>query len=118
MRKAQEAKRQGQKPTEKPLGLGRRKGASIRSQEHQLLVRHLVSCRKSAGLTQEELAEKVGKHQSHISRLEQSERDISVLDLMLWCQATGLRFSEFAQQLEQDLEGRRRLFNSDLNTSD
>lgn len=103
MRKAQEAERRGQKTTGKSSGLGRRKGTSIRSQEHQLLVQHLVSSRKAAELTQDELAAKVGKHQSHISRLEQSERDISVLDLVLWCQATGISLSQFARQFEQEL---------------
>lgn len=83
---------------------GRRKGTTIRSPEHQLLVDELVAARKAAGLTQEELARKVGKHQSHISRLEAAERDVSVLDLVLWCQATGVKFSDFARLFEKKLE--------------
>lgn len=83
---------------------GRRKGTSIRSPEHRLLVSHLIAARKAAGYTQEELAQRVGKHQSHISRLERSEREISVLDLVLWCRATGVKFEDFARQFEKDLE--------------
>lgn len=83
---------------------GRRKGTTIHSPEHELLVKDLVAARKAAGLTQEELARRVGKHQSHISRIEAADRDVSVLDLVLWCQATGVKFSDFARRFEERLE--------------
>lgn len=54
---------------------------------HQDLVRVLVEARKSSGLTQEALAAKVGKDQSYISLVENSQRRVDVLEFIALCRA-------------------------------
>lgn len=44
-------------------------------------------------LTQEQLAQKVGKQRSYIARLERGKVDMQLSTLMLICTALGLKFS-------------------------
>ncbi|GHU29804.1 transcriptional regulator [Betaproteobacteria bacterium] len=49
----------------------------------------LRQTRLDSGLTQEELADKLARGQSYVSKLERGERYIDVLDFILWCEACG-----------------------------
>ena len=71
--------------------------------EYELLLRHLVEARKAAGVTQMEIAKKLGKTQSHVSMCENREREISIIDLWKWCAAIGISFSEFVRQFEDEV---------------
>lgn len=51
----------------------------------------LVSLRKRAGLTQTQLAEKMGYEQPFISQLERGASDINGEQLAAWCRACGYR---------------------------
>lgn len=53
----------------------------------------LQSARKSRGLSQSDLAARVGVGQSRVSHLEQHAEDMSVAQLMAWCAALGLEVS-------------------------
>jgi DNA-binding XRE family transcriptional regulator len=53
------------------------------------------TCRKAAGLTQEELAEKSGLPQSHISRLENGQHSPSRATLEKIAAALGVEVSQF-----------------------
>ncbi len=53
---------------------------SIFTGDHQALVETLTLARKRAGLTQEELARRVGKDQSYVSIIERSQRRVDVLE--------------------------------------
>lgn len=55
--------------------------SSIHKEEYRLLIKALVRARKAAGLTQEEVADKLGVHQSFISKIESCQRRIDVLEL-------------------------------------
>jgi len=57
------------------------------------LGRLLNSARKAKGLSQRDLAAKVGVGQSRVSHLEQHAEDMSVAQLMAWCAALGLEVS-------------------------
>ena len=72
--------------------------------EYELLLARLVQARKDAGVTQMEVAARLGKPQSHVSKCETQEREISVTDLRLWCQALGILLGEFIREWEQALE--------------
>ncbi len=61
----------------------------------------LAELRRQAGLSQEELAQRIGKHQTFISKLEAGVRRPGLLDVWAICQATGVRFSEVARRLER-----------------
>jgi len=75
--------------TEQPLpGLGLRKWIDFAG-------RKIKSLRKKAGLTQDQLAEKSGLPQSHISRLEHGEHSPSRVTLEKIASALGVEVSEF-----------------------
>lgn len=58
---------------------------------HSFLVEILIEARKQAGLTQAELAERLGKDQTFISLVERAQRRVDVLE-----------FYAFARALERD----------------
>lgn len=48
---------------------------------YQVFVRKLVDARKQANLTQAEVAKKLGKPQSFISKIESGERNVDFVEL-------------------------------------
>jgi transcriptional regulator with XRE-family HTH domain len=72
---------------------------SIYSKEYQTFLRCLREARKNAGLTQSQLAERLGESQSFISKCERGERRIDVVELSRFCVALGLTLTEFTLQL-------------------
>jgi transcriptional regulator with XRE-family HTH domain len=59
--------------------------------------------RLDAGLTQAELAERVGQSQSFVSKYESGERRLDVLELRRICGALGLGLTDFVRRLEESL---------------
>jgi len=53
---------------------------SVFSGEHSKVVATLIAARKSAGLTQAEVAERIGKDQTFISLIERSQPRVDVLE--------------------------------------
>jgi transcriptional regulator with XRE-family HTH domain len=49
------------------------------------MLARLVEARRSAGLNQVELAEKLGRPQSFVSKIEKGDRRIDVLELIAIC---------------------------------
>lgn len=62
--------------------------------EYRQIVDGLIAARKAQGLTQGEVAVRMGTDQSQISKLERGERRIDVIDYVRYCQAVGLRPGE------------------------
>jgi len=56
--------------------------------------------RVEAGLSQVELAEKLGVHQSFVTRVEHGERQLSLLEARLICQALDQRIEDVVERLE------------------
>ncbi|AYB52451.2 helix-turn-helix domain-containing protein [Ralstonia solanacearum] len=51
-------------------------------------LRHVLKqVRKDAGLTQVQLAEKLGRGQSYVSKVERGEQYLDVLEFVEWCEA-------------------------------
>lgn len=63
---------------------------TIFSGAHTHLVDVLVSARKKAGLTQTELATRIGKGQRLISLIERGQRRVDVLEFVLLSKAMGI----------------------------
>ena len=63
------------------------------------LVRHLVDCRKATGMTQEKLAAKLHVEQSAISKMENLERRIGVMELRDWLSAIGYDPGTFLKEV-------------------
>lgn len=55
---------------------------SLRTPEHKKLVALLVAAREKAGLTQQQLAERLNKPQSYIAKYEGGERRIDVVEFI------------------------------------
>lgn len=69
-----------------------------------MLVNRLIAVRLAAGVTQKEVAAHLGKEQSHVSKCEHRETEISIIDLWKWCAAIGLSVGDFMKQFEQDVK--------------
>lgn len=57
---------------------------------HQHIVDVLVEARRQSGLTQAQLAAKVGKDQTYISLIERSQRRVDVLEFVALARAMGV----------------------------
>jgi transcriptional regulator with XRE-family HTH domain len=57
-------------------------GKSIHSPEHQKLRELLIAARKKAGLTQAEVAERLGRPQSFVAKYEGGERRLDVVEFI------------------------------------
>lgn len=78
----------------------------LRSTDHAILLRLLKEERMNSGLRQVDLAERLGVHQSFVSKYEVGERRLDVLELKAICSVLGLTLGEFIARLEAELEKR------------
>lgn len=75
-------------------------GKTLGSEQHEVLIAMLIAAREKAGLTQTELAERLGEYQSFVARLESGQRRVDVIELI---RLSGiLRFS--AQKMVSAIE--------------
>lgn len=56
---------------------------------HRAVIDALVKAREAAGMTQRDLAAKLGKPPSFVGKVESIERNLSVLELIAWVRAVG-----------------------------
>lgn len=68
------------------------------------LVNLLREIRIEAGLTQMELAVRIERDQTFVSKYESGQRRLDVLEAREICQAIGITLEEFARRLEKALE--------------
>ena len=54
---------------------------SIHSKEYKVVLERLRKARLEAGLTQSQVAKKLGHHQSYVSKIESGERRVDVVEL-------------------------------------
>ena len=59
--------------------------------------------RTKAGLTQAELASRVDRDQTFVSKYESGERRLDILELREVCHALGLDFKDFIRALDAEL---------------
>ena len=62
---------------------------SLQSPTYQELRRLLIAARMSAYLTQKQVAERLGRPQSFMSKWESGERHLDVAEFMSLCEAMG-----------------------------
>jgi transcriptional regulator with XRE-family HTH domain len=63
---------------------------SLGSARHKALVGLLIRKREAAGMTQADLAERLGEYQSFVARLESGQRRIDVVEFLELADAIGL----------------------------
>jgi transcriptional regulator with XRE-family HTH domain len=77
---------------------------SVFHRNYALFLSCLRCARKSAGLTQQEVAERLQQTQSFVSKCERGERRIDVIELLAFCQAIDISIEDFIDQLKHILE--------------
>jgi len=80
---------------------------SIHSARYAAFLKVLRDARRRAGLTQAQLARKIGETQTFVSKCERGERRIDVIELRTFCQAFGLSLKQFVSLLERAMGMRR-----------
>jgi transcriptional regulator with XRE-family HTH domain len=68
---------------------------SIHDPRYQDLIQKLMELRESKNVTQVELAQRLGKPQSYVSKVEILERRLDVIELMDWLNALNTDLSSF-----------------------
>lgn len=79
---------------------------SVFTKEYTKFLNILIEARKDAALTQQELALRLGRPQSFVSKYERGERRIDVIELLLVSKELGLSATGIISNLEYDLAGR------------
>ncbi len=76
-------------------------GKTIHSAAHRQLCDALRQLRLDAGLTQAQLAQRLKKPQSYVSKFEAGERRLDLLEVREICRAVEVPFLKFAKDLER-----------------
>lgn len=63
---------------------------SVHTARHKLFCESLKRARKAAGITQHELADRLGEHQSFVSRYETGERRLDVIEYLEVARTIGI----------------------------
>lgn len=84
------------------------RGKTIHNEAYRSFLRNLAEARKLAKVTQLQLAERLGKPQSHVSKVESGERRLDVLEFVLWARELEVNPVEVLTPL-LSLEKRRRV---------
>lgn len=85
----------------------------IYGEEYQLFLRMLRIARETAGLTQEQVAERMKQGQTYVSRSERGEHRVDIAELYYLCLAYGISFADFTAELE---DGFRKLNTPPIST--
>ena len=78
---------------------------SIHSLEQDLLQSLLRQTREEAGLRQVDLAERLGKPQSFVSKYESGERRLDLIELRWVCLGMKIPLARFVKQFESMVKG-------------
>jgi transcriptional regulator with XRE-family HTH domain len=62
---------------------------TLKSKRQRILITFLIERRKAAGLTQTQLADRLGKSRSFITRLESGQRRVNVVELLQLAEVLG-----------------------------
>lgn len=70
---------------------------SQHSHQYERLLKALHRARKDAGLTQLEVAERLGTYASYVSKCESGERRIDVVELAEFCRLYGVKLGDLLE---------------------
>lgn len=76
---------------------------SLYTTEYKTMLELLFRLRMGRGLRQSDLAEKLGVPQSYVSKIENGERRLDLIELRSICRALGSDLEEFVHELEKNL---------------
>ena len=72
--------------------------------DYEVFLQTLRQTRIGAGITQVELAARIGETQSWVSMVERGQRRLDLMEVRVICQALGLTLLEFVEQVEAALK--------------
>ena len=73
---------------------------SVFTDEYEAFLRRLVSARIEAGLTQQELANRINRPQSFVSKYERRERRLDVLEFISVCHVLNADTCSIIREIE------------------
>ena len=78
---------------------------TLRSPEHIALMEVLREARLAAGMTQADLASRLGRPQSYVAKIETGERRVEVVEFILLAQALGRSPGEMVEEVTRHAVG-------------
>ncbi len=72
---------------------------SFHTQEYADLIEGLIEARKSAGLTQQDVADALGKPQSYVAKIEGCERRLDIGEFVDYARALGYGPTELLKSI-------------------
>jgi len=72
---------------------------------YRIFLHLLRDARESAGVTQEQLANRLKETQSFVSKCERWERRLDVVDLLLFCAALNIDPLHFVEAVSKAIQG-------------
>ena len=72
---------------------------SVHTKHYRLFLNSLIEARRGAGVTQEQLARRLNRPQSFVSKCENGERRVDVVELLEILQAIGLDPLKFVKKI-------------------
>ena len=76
---------------------------SMHTHEYKSFAALLVKARERAGMTQAEVAARLGKHQSFVAKYERCERRLDVIEFVQVCAALNISPCEILGQVQDSL---------------
>src|SRR5262245_566494 len=80
---------------------------SFFTRRYKIFREQLRDARTSAGLSQEDLAKKMGWDQTYVSKIERGVLRVDVVELIAICEVLGIDPSQFVAELQRHTGGRR-----------
>ena len=79
----------------------------LHAPEYAYFLEELREARERVNMSQIELAERIGEHQTFVSKCERGIRRLDVVELKRWTDALGIGLVGFSEVLDQRLERNR-----------
>lgn len=77
---------------------------SLHTAAYRKLTALLLEARHKAGLTQQEVADRLGTHQSYVAKVEKGERRIDVVEFVQLVKAIGTSSTALIRKIKTALE--------------
>ena len=88
------------------IQLGRIDLKSICTDEYEVLLQRLISARKEAGILQQDLARRLDKPQSFVSKYERRARRLDVVEFITICRALNVDSRSIVGEIEDRLSAK------------
>lgn len=76
---------------------------SIHTKLYQRMIARLRAKREEKGVTQMQLAEKLGVNQTFVSKVEICERRLDIVELLTICEILEISFVDFIKEIDEDI---------------